>query len=169
MRRLSLDKPAKALPEVIDAIVTADTIIVGPGSIFTSVVPNFLVSGVREAFRESRGRKIYICNIMTQPGESEGFSLGDHVEVVEDYCGEAFDMIFWTEVRGVEASVLKRYREKGSSPVENDMLFDRRVKVIDGATTELIDDGRTRLVVRHSRNSILSILHELCLLGESRI
>lgn len=169
VRRIFLDKPARALPEVIDAIVSAETIMVGPGSILTSVVPNFLVSGVREAFRKSRGRKIYICNIMTQPGESEGFSLGDHVEVVEDYCGEAFDMIFWTEVRGVETSVLNRYKERGSSPVENDMLFDKRVKVIDGVTTALIDDGRTRLVVRHSRNSILSILDELCLLGESKI
>ncbi|HDP78747.1 MAG TPA: YvcK family protein [Mesotoga infera] len=169
VRRISLDKPASALPEVIDAIVSADTIIVGPGSIFTSLVPNFLVSGVREAFKESRGRKIFICNIMTQPAESEGFSLRDHVEVVENYCGQAFDLIFWTEVSGVETSVLNRYKEQGSSPVENDMLFDRRVKVIEGATTVLIDDGKARLVVRHSRNSILSILHELSMLGENRI
>jgi len=166
IERVFLDKAVKALPEVLGAIESAKTVIVGPGSLFTSVVPNFLVSGVREAFGKSKANKVYICNIMTQPGESTGFSLADHVNVVEDYSGVTFDMIFWTEVGEVEPAVLNRYYERGSMPVRNDMLTDTRVRVVSGGTAELIDDGRNRLVVRHSRDSILSILKELNLLGE---
>ncbi|MBN2219887.1 MAG: YvcK family protein [Kosmotogaceae bacterium] len=169
LRKVSLDRTCEALPEVTDALVLADTIIVGPGSLFTSVVPNFLVSGVKEALKRSQARKIYICNIMTQPGETDDFSLANHVEIAESYCGADFDLIFWTEIGGAVSSVLSRYEEKGSRPVENDMISDDRVKVIAGATTELINNGRRRLVLRHSRASIISILHELGMLGEEGI
>ncbi|MGD9907279.1 hypothetical protein BG32_10935 [Mesotoga sp. HF07.pep.5.2.highcov] len=169
LKKVSLDRACEALPEVSDSLVSADTIIIGPGSLFTSVVPNFLVSGVKEALKRSQARKIYVCNIMTQPGETDDFSLAKHVQIAESYCGVEFDLIFWTEIGGVASSVLSRYEEKGSRPVENDMISDGRVKVITGATTEFIDDGRRRPVLRHSRAGIISILHELGLLGEEGI
>ncbi|HNS66453.1 MAG TPA: YvcK family protein [Mesotoga infera] len=161
IKRLTLDRKVQALPEVLREIEMADTLIVGPGSLFTSVVPNFLVSGVSEAFSRSPGKKVYICNIMTQPKESEGFDLKKHVDTVESYIGTPFDRVFWTEVGGVEKTVLERYRRAGAVPVRNDLPNDTRVTVIRGATTELIIDGREKLVVRHSRESIVSILREL--------
>jgi uncharacterized cofD-like protein len=161
IKRLTLDRKVQALPEVLREIEMADTLIVGPGSLFTSVVPNFLVSGVSEAFSRSPGKKVYICNIMTQPKESEGFDLKKHVDTVESYIGTPFDHVFWTEVGGVEKTVLERYRRAGAVPVRNDLPNDTRVTVIRGATTELIIDGREKLVVRHSRESIVSILREL--------
>jgi uncharacterized cofD-like protein len=83
IRRMSLvpDAPT-AHPTAIEAIRHADIIIVGPGSVYTSVVPNLLVPGIAEAIVAATARKVYICNVMTQPGESEGFSASEHVRAI---------------------------------------------------------------------------------------
>ncbi len=166
VKELSLNRQVEAMPEVLNEIEKADTVIVGPGSLYTSLIPNFLVSGVSQAFSRSKGEKVYVCNIMTQPRESEGYDLGKHVRIVESYTKTPFDRIFWTEIGGVEESVIERYRRSGSTPVKNDMQDDSRVTCICGATTELIVDGRKKNVVRHSGSSILSILKELEIYGE---
>jgi uncharacterized cofD-like protein len=72
----------KGLPEAIDAIKSADAIILGPGSLYTSVMPNLLVPGIAEAIERSRAMKIYVCNIMTQPGETDGMSASEHVRAL---------------------------------------------------------------------------------------
>ena len=72
----------KALPESVEAIRAADLILIGPGSLYTSIIPNFLVDGIAEAVAESRGRKIYVMNIMTQDGETEGYTGADHLQAL---------------------------------------------------------------------------------------
>lgn len=165
--KLSLNKKVRALNETVEAIEAADTILVGPGSVYTSLVPNFLVEGISEAFRVCRGEKVYVCNIMTQPGESEGFGLKRHVQIIQSYVGSKFDKIFWTEVDGVHARVVERYKRMGAVPVNNDLPDDSRVIHIGGATTELITDGKKKLVLRHSKEGIISILRELKITGET--
>ena len=75
----------KALPAALEAIREADLLLLGPGSLYTSVIPNLLVAGVPEAIRESDALKIYICNIMTQDGETEGYTAADHLEALMDH------------------------------------------------------------------------------------
>ena len=83
-----------AYPEVIRALLSADLIIIGPGSLFTSVLPNLLVPDIASAIRASRALKIYVCNVTTQPGETDGYSCGDHVRVLTDHAGEElFDIL----------------------------------------------------------------------------
>jgi len=83
-----------AYPEVIQAILGADLIVVGPGSLYTSILPNLLVSDISSAIRTSRALKIYVCNVATQPGETEGYNCGDHVRVLEEHVGPGlFDII----------------------------------------------------------------------------
>lgn len=83
-----------AYPQVIQAILGADLVVVGPGSLFTSVLPNLLVPDISAALRASRGLKIYVCNITTQPGETDGFTCGDHIRTIIDHVGEGlFDII----------------------------------------------------------------------------
>jgi uncharacterized cofD-like protein len=83
-----------AYPEAIQAILAADLILVGPGSLFTSVLPNLLVPDLVEAIRASRAMKIYVCNVATQPGETQGFTCGDHVRVLEEHIGGGiFDLV----------------------------------------------------------------------------
>lgn len=78
----------KPVQGVIKAIDEADVIVLGPGSLYTSIIPNLLVDGVSEAIRESRAKKIYVCNIMTQPGETDGYSVCDHLRAIEEHSYE---------------------------------------------------------------------------------
>jgi len=82
------DPPAH--PETVRAILEADMIILGPGSLYTSVLPNLLVEGVQRAFVASPALKVYVCNVATQPGETDGFSLSDHVTAIEEHTGGHF-------------------------------------------------------------------------------
>jgi uncharacterized cofD-like protein len=82
-----LPDKVRAYPETIRAILEADLIVVGPGSLFTSVLPNLLVEDITKAVRASRALKIHVCNVATQRGETDGFSVGDHVEAIERHVG----------------------------------------------------------------------------------
>jgi uncharacterized cofD-like protein len=83
-----------AYPPTIQSILSADIIIVGPGSLFTSIVPNLLVPDISEAIRVSRALKFFVCNVATQPGETDGFSCGDHVKTIERELGKGlFDVV----------------------------------------------------------------------------
>jgi uncharacterized cofD-like protein len=79
-----------AFPSVIQAILAADLIVVGPGSLYTSVLPNLLVPDIAAAISASRALKVYVCNVATQPGETDGYTCGDHVHVLEDHLGSGF-------------------------------------------------------------------------------
>lgn len=83
-----------AFPPAVQAILAADLIIVGPGSLFTSILPNLLVPDLAAAFRASRALKFYVCNVATQPGETDGYSCGDHVATIERHVGnQLFDVV----------------------------------------------------------------------------
>ncbi len=83
-----------AYPPTLQAILSADIIIVGPGSLFTSIIPNLLVPDITEAIRVSRGLKFFVCNVATQPGETEGYSCGDHVKTIESIIDKGmFDVV----------------------------------------------------------------------------
>lgn len=117
-------KPVKG---VIKAIEGADIIVLGPGSLYTSIIPNLLVDGVVDAIKKSRALKIYVCNIMTQAGETEGYTLSDHLEAIErhSYRGIA-DLVIANN--GVIPEGLKiKYAEEYSHivPIDADRIMDR--------------------------------------------
>jgi uncharacterized cofD-like protein len=121
IKSISLDKPdAKPLGEVISAIRDADAIVLGPGSLFTSILPNLLVRAITEEIAASRVPKIYVCNVMTQPGETDGFSASKHVRVLLDQAGARVCDI---AVINNEAPrrLLERYALEGQTPVEPDV------------------------------------------------
>ena len=91
---LNPEKP-QAVEQAIEAILSADVVVLGPGSLYTSIIPNLLVDGIADAIKESKAVKIYVCNIMTQPGETEGYKVSDHLEALEkhSYRGIADAMI----------------------------------------------------------------------------
>lgn len=80
----------EAYPQAIQAILAADLILIGPGSLYTSILPNLLVPDITAAIRASRGLKIYICNVATQPGETDGYNSGDHIRALEEHIGSYF-------------------------------------------------------------------------------
>jgi uncharacterized cofD-like protein len=82
IKRLQTEPVARAIPEALEAIADADLIILGPGSLYTSIIPNLLVQGVPEAIRQAKARKLYVCNVMTQLGETVNYSVADHLEAL---------------------------------------------------------------------------------------
>jgi uncharacterized cofD-like protein len=127
---LEPDNP-QAFPQAVQAILSADMILVGPGSLFTSLLPNLLVPDIAAAIRSSRAFKAYICNVATQPGETDGFSCGDHVRALEEHLGgHLFDV------------VVANSRCLGSLPqdvnwvqVEEDLAVDHAVYLTELADT----------------------------------
>jgi uncharacterized cofD-like protein len=84
----------QAYPESVQTIQEADLIVIGPGSLFTSILPNLLVTGIADALRATNAYKIYVCNVATQPGETEGFTVADHVLALERHVGRGvFQMV----------------------------------------------------------------------------
>ena len=84
----------QAFPQAIQAMLAADMILIGPGSLYTSILPNLLVPDIAAAVRASRGLKIYVCNVATQPGETDGYSCGDHIRALEEHAGgDLFEMV----------------------------------------------------------------------------
>ena len=88
VKKLFLEPEVKANPEAISAIKKADLIIITPGKFYTSILPIFLVKGISEAVRKSRAKKIFVCNLMTQIGNTDGFSVEDFLTILEKYLGE---------------------------------------------------------------------------------
>lgn len=122
IRRMLLSNPdAEPLDETLAALRTADAIIIGPGSIYTSVIPNLLVKGVVDAIAASPALKIYVCNVMTQPGETPGFAASDHVRAVAEHAGRrVFDYVL-VNAEKPAAALLERYAGAASYFVEPDV------------------------------------------------
>jgi len=112
---------AKALPECTRAIRDADMIVLGPGSLYTSVIPNLLVEGISDAIRDSDALKLFVCNIMTQPGETEGYSVSEHIrEVFAHAGGKLFDCCLVNSEPAPQV-ILERYRKRGAEPLREDV------------------------------------------------
>ena len=113
---LSPEHPA-ALPACLDAIREADLIVLGPGSLYTSVIPNLLVSGIREAIHESDAVKVYVMNLMTQSGETAGYTAVDHVRALFDHGGEGlFDYTLVNDLP-IPPEAQEEYLREGAVPI----------------------------------------------------
>jgi uncharacterized cofD-like protein len=122
INRVFLD-PANVEPHkaALEAIREADLICIGPGSVYTSIVPNLLVPGIAQALKESKAVKAYICNVMTQPGESDSFSSSEHVTaILRNTESRLFDYVLVNNGVPSEAAIDK-YRESGQFLVEPDL------------------------------------------------
>lgn len=121
IRRVKLF-PEKVQPveSALEALKNADAIILGPGSLYTSVMPNLLVDGMAEALRKSKALKIYICNVMTQPGETDGYTASMHVKAILDHAGKgAIDFVL-VNSREISPEMQEFYAAEGAQPVKVD-------------------------------------------------
>ena len=109
-----------ALPAVLRAISRADMIVLGPGSLYTSVIPNLLTDGVSDAICASRAVKVYVCNVMTQDGETEGYTAAHHIRALRRHGGAELFRYVLLNNRPIPASVAERYRAENAVPVVTD-------------------------------------------------
>lgn len=141
----------KPLPEAIRAIEKADFILVGPGSLYTSIIPNLLVDGIGEALVQAKAKRIYICNLMTQKGETLNYRATDHVQAIFDHVGApCLDAILVNDVE-LPLSIKENYKEENAEPV----LFD--IEKLESMGLEVIKKEIAAIqsgVVRHESNKI---------------
>jgi len=157
IRRLQLrPRRVRPLPEVIEAINQANLILIGPGSLYTSILPNLLVSGVAEAIENSPATRVYLANLMTQPGETDGYSLADHVRVIFAHTRRKF--IDWVVASNqpISPEVARRYSKLGAEPVRVDIQDLQRTNVRCLLDNLLEEHG----VVRHNAERLSQLLIE---------
>jgi uncharacterized cofD-like protein len=147
-----------ALPNALKAIQDADFIIIGPGSLYTSIIPNLLVPEIVEAIAKRTDiPRIYVCNIMTQGGETQGYSVGDHIRVIDRACGtQLFDAVL-VQKKPPSARALIRYARENSNPVPLDrdvvMQLGRRIIL-----TNVLEENEQTGLVRHNPQVLARIL-----------
>jgi uncharacterized cofD-like protein len=120
IERVCLDPPVKVLPEVRKALTRADKILIGPGDLYTSIVPCLLVAGVGDAIQSCDGEVIYICNVMTKRGETDGFRASDFVRVIHHYLGRRVDTVV-INTATPSAELAARYADEGAELVVPDL------------------------------------------------
>jgi uncharacterized cofD-like protein len=157
IRRVRLvPRKVKPVPEVLKAIAAADLILLGPGSLFTSIIPNLLVSGFAEALEKSKATRIYVANLMTQPGETLGYTLVDHVRAIHQHTGR--QIIDWVVINNqpLAPDVLRRYKSQDAEPVvvDQDELLRMGMRCLFDNLLEVHG------VVRHNSNRLAALLME---------
>ena len=148
-------KPTKG---VIEAIQNADSIIIGPGSLYTNVIPNLLIKGVSKAIKDSKAKKIYVCNIMTEPGQTDNYSVSDYINAIIDHCGEGLIDYCLYDTGEVIPEFIKKYNLDGADLVEQDItkVKDKKIKFMKKNMSVIKDN-----LVRHDATIIANTAIQL--------
>ena len=150
-------KNVKPLDEAITAILEADLILLGPGSLYTSLLPNLLVPGISRAIKDAKAKKAYICNVMTQPGETDFYTAGDHVRAIYNHVGEDLFGTILVNHSELPGEILDRYIEQGAMPVK----YDR--ERLEKFGFEIIESHFVTYekYLRHDAQKVAEVVYEL--------
>jgi uncharacterized cofD-like protein len=143
---LEIDPPAPpAFPAAMQALEAADLILLGPGSLYTSILPNLLIPGIRQALRKARARTVLLLNLMTQPGETDGMMGADHLQAIERHAGKGLVDIVLASSSPIPGHLLELYEETGSQPVltQREVLEGMGIQVVEA---DLLAEGD---LIRH--------------------
>jgi uncharacterized cofD-like protein len=155
IRRLELNpRRVRPLPMAVEAIQQADLILMGPGSLYTSVIPNLLIPEIARAIGRSKAPRVYIANLMTQPGETSHFALSDHIHAIQQHVsGRVIDVVV-ANAKPVSAEVARRYRKENGEPVrlDRDKLLQQGMRVI---SDDLLEEHG---VIRHNSTRLARLL-----------
>jgi uncharacterized cofD-like protein len=165
---LELIPNAKANPNAIKEIKEADLIVIGPGDLFTSVLPNLVVNGVAKAIKTSKAKKLYVVNLMTRFGQTNDMTAKDHVETIEKYIGgKVLDYCLINNSKSFPKGILERYKEEKAHPVVDDLKDADGLKVIrrDFISSEVhlksLSDKLKRSLIRHDSDKLAKAIVSL--------
>lgn len=154
---LAIDPPdAEPVGKAIEALQGADLIVIGPGSLYTSILPNLVIKGLSEALRTARALRVYVCNVMTQPGETDGYTAEEHLSAIIEHAGLVADAVVLNGRRPSEA-ILQTYAAENQFPVQFDINAIREM----GATAffgDIISEGN---YVRHDPDALAETIFRL--------
>lgn len=162
IKRITYDKEVKANPDVLEAINAADLIIFSSGSLLTSILPNIIINDVVKSIKRSKAPKLYICNLVTQPGETDDYKVSDHIKVLEQYLGKNTINIVLANNVAIPAKLAEKYAtEEQKDPVQldSDVLEKMNVRVIQDKIYT-IEDGYLRHDTLKTAYLVFSILME---------
>ncbi len=154
-----LKPKAQANPEALEAIKNAHLIVLGPGDLYTSLLPNLLVEGIAAAIKKSSAKKVYIMNLMTKFGQTYNFTAQDHVKTLEKYIGKCLDSVI-VNTKEYPEDVLKKYKSMKESPVVDDLGQKAYYRIVRKpiVSDELIEkskaDGLIRSLIRHDSEKL---------------
>lgn len=149
------DEKVEANLEAIEAILNADIILIGIGSLFTSIIPCLIIDGICDAIKKSKAKRYYICNVMTQPGETDYFSVEDHVDALERHTFKGIAPEVIVTFNTAEDKLIQRYKESGAYPVNIRQLeHDYRIIYED-----LLDNSMDK--IRHDPIKIRALMMKL--------
>ncbi len=121
---------AKPTPGVVEAVLKADLVVLGPGSIFTSIIPNLMVREVGDALRRTRAPVVLVANLVSERGEASGLGLPDHLEVIHDHAGGRIVDAAVVHEGPIDRATLDRYRDEGAHPLEWPKRGPRGITVV---------------------------------------
>ena len=152
--------PSRVKPneDVLKAIEEADYIIMGPGSLYTSIIPNLVISNVSEKIRESNAKKIYVCNVMTQHGETDNYSVCDHIVAINKHVEEnIFDLVI-ANSREFDDSILSKYHKEKQEPVKIDQekIEELGIKLIKNNDIGIVDNN----TIRHNAEKVSELIYD---------
>ena len=150
------DKP-RAVQSAVDAIMNADAIVLGPGSLYTSIMPNLLVPDIAAAVRDTKAKKLYICNVMTQPGETDGYTVSDHVKAINTHAGAKIIDFVIANDGTIEPEILQQYSKAGCHPVSEDI---QEIEKTD-ATLITADLVNAETGITHDTDKLANVLIDL--------
>ena len=145
-------------PGVLEAIKKADAIIIGPGSLYTNVIPNLLVKNVSKTIKESKSIKIYVSNIMTEPGQTDNYSLSEHIKAILDHAGKGVVDYCIYDSGEIIPEFIKIYNRRGQDVVEQDIQKAKElgVKLLEKNLSQIVDDN-----IRHNTEAVAESVVEL--------
>jgi uncharacterized cofD-like protein len=165
IRKIELNpRRVRPLPGAIEAIQQADLILMGPGSLYTSIIPNLLIPEIAHAVARSKAPRVYIANLMTQPGETTHYPLGEHLRAIKHHVrGRVIDAVVANR-QSISPEVARRYRAEGAQPVliDRDTVLKMKVRLITGNLVE--EHG----VLRHNSSRLARLLFDEFLLHHRR-
>ena len=152
--------PSRVKPneDVLKAIEEADYIIMGPGSLYTSIIPNLVISNVSEKIRESKAKKIYVCNVMTQHGETDNYSVCDHIVAINKHVQEnIFDLVI-ANSREFDDSILSKYHKEKQEPVkiDHEKIEELGIKLIKNNNVGIVDNN----TIRHNADKVSELIYD---------
>lgn len=151
----------RPMPEVVEALLEADLIVISPGSLYTSILPNLIVPEVGKALNKTKAQKVYVCNIMTQYGETNRYSATDHVEAIFSHVGsQVIDTIIVHHEPIKDETLLHNYRKANSYPVSYDVTSLRRLG-LEVIEENIIDTSNQ--MIRHNTEKIASLIYQMAL------
>jgi len=146
----------KCSAEAYAAIINSDIVVIGPGDLFTSVTTNLIIDGIADAIAKTRAKKVYICNLMTKPGETSGLGAYDHVSAIIDALGsDSLDYVIISNTKFSDAA-FDQYKKKGQFPV--DVADPRMIRKVTSADIIVADAGDEKELVRHDKEKLKNIL-----------